>query len=159
MFSFGSIVVSKGDKTLKPFWHDDYSNGLNDMYTIINPLDILTTVEPQLLLRDTGDKKDRGSKLREGGYYYRETFSLAFNGGVKHTLNRYGDTGDPHIMFTLFDDKMPTEPKSLFDDDMKELLYGWTKTYIRTNKSAIAWKDKMTHVEGTTSYFDKNFDY
>ena len=62
-------------------------------------------------------------------------------------------------MFTVFAGKMPTKSTSLFDDDIKELLYGWTKTYIRTMKSATAWKDKMTHVKGSTSYFDKNFDY
>ena len=42
------------------------------MYTFITPVDIPTTVEPQLLLRDAGDKKDRGAELREGGYCYRE---------------------------------------------------------------------------------------
>ena len=69
------------------------------------------------------------------------------------------DTGDPYTMFTIFAGKMQTEPTSIFDNDIKELLYGFTKTYIRTMKSAIAWKDKMIHVKGTTSYFDKYFDY
>ena len=58
MFPFGFVVVSKGDKTMKHFWHEDYSKGLNDIYTITIPVDILTTVEPQLLLVDIGNRKD-----------------------------------------------------------------------------------------------------
>ena len=52
-------------------------------------------------------------------------------------------------MVTVFASKMPIEPTSLFDDDIKELLYGWTKTYIGT----------MTYVKGATSYSGKDFDY
>ena len=74
VFSFDFIAVSKGDKTLKSFWHEDYSNGLDDMYIIIIPVDIPTTVELQLLLKDVGDKKDRGTELREGCYCYRKIF-------------------------------------------------------------------------------------
>ena len=54
---------------------------------------------------------------------------------------------------------MPIEPTSLVDDNIKELFYGFTKTSIRTIKSAIAWKDKMYHAKGTKCYFNRDFDY
>ena len=84
---------------------------------------------------------------------------MAFNGGNKNDSNRCGDIDNPRIIFTLFPGKKPIEPTSLFDDDIKEILYSFTKTYIRTIKSAIDWNYKMTYVMGTTCYFGVDSDY
>ena len=46
---------------------------------------------------------------------------LALNGGIQHVSNKYGDTGNPHIMLTLYAGKIPTQPKSLFDDNIKDI--------------------------------------
>ena len=64
-----------------------------------------------------------------------------------------------YAMLTLFARKIPTESTSFFDDDIKELLYGFTKISDKTMKSAIAWKDNMSHAKGTESYSGKDFDY
>ena len=84
---------------------------------------------------------------------------MAFNGGVQHASNRCGDTGDPHIMFTLFAGKMPTSRPTLYDDDIKHLLFSFTNIPIRSMKNVIAWKDNMSHVKGTKSYLDEEFNY
>lgn len=62
-------------------------------------------------------------------------------------------------MFTLIFSKIPTEPTSLFDDNIKELLYDIKKNFIRTMKVTITSNDKISNVKGTESYLDKGFGY
>ena len=73
---------------------------------------------------------------------------MAFNGNIQHASDRCGDTDNPHIMLTLYAGKMPTEPRNLFDDDIKDLFYGFTKIFIKILKCAIIWKNNMSHVKG-----------
>ena len=132
---------------------------MDDIYTIITLVDISRTIAPCLLLRDTGDMKEWGSKSRKGCYCNRENISILFKEGVQHNLNRCGDAYNQGIMFTLIFSKIPTEPTSLFDDNIKELLYDIKKNFIRTMKVTITSNDKISNVKGTESYLDKGFGY
>ena len=62
-------------------------------------------------------------------------------------------------MLTLYTGKIPIEPRSLFDDDIMDLFYGFTKTSIKCMNCAVMWKDNMSHVEERKSCSDEDFNY
>ena len=88
-----------------------------------------------------------------------EQVVLFYNGGFQHDSNNCDDTGDPRIMLILYTSRRPTESKSFFDDDIKDLFNGFTKTSIKGIEYTIAWKDNMSHIKGTKSYNNDDFDY
>ena len=69
------------------------------------------------------------------------------------------DTDDPWIMLILYAGKFSTEPKNIFDDDIKDLFYSFTRYSIKSMKCTISWKNNMLHVKGRKSWFDEDLDY
>lgn len=157
IFSYGFVILSQNPKDCQPMMHVDFPSVFQKVHTVLIPLELPTSIEPELLLTSIPIK--RLDKRKTYKYRYSKNVALIFNGGVEHGTNRSGSTGDPRIMLILFVGSIDESNSLINTSDIIKLTYGYPKQTINSVKQALDWQRKMAHHKKTKSYFDSDVDY
>lgn len=108
---------------------------LNKCFTVLLPIDLPFTKEPEFVLQTQIRRNVAGTNIY---YKFRNNISLAFNGGFVYGSKIVGNIHLPRIMLGLFvsniDNNIHYTKEEVFSN-----LYGFTKNKIRNEKQLTEW--------------------
>ena len=104
-------------RSIDPHYHKDFAHTLENVYTVLIPLQLPESERGELLLEG---QASNGGVVR-ATYRYQETAAIAFNGGVRHATNHnIGASGQPRLMLCVHAGTVPSTAKK----DMYDILGG-----------------------------------